>query len=126
MPQYDILKLHELRDYLYKSAVHDSQFKDIVYDPSHHIVKVVLFSPMLNETITINFINVRLLLSISDDKWGTDQSISSLTIEDVEQATVTFPNVNKRDIERDIYLLFQLFSGNEIHIIAEYISFDEM
>lgn len=115
-----------MRDYLYISAVHDSQFKDIVYDPSQHIVKVVLFNPILEKMITINFLNVRLLLSISDDKWGIDQSISSLTIEDIEQATVTFPKVNKRDLEGGIYLLFQLFSGNEIHVIAEYVNFDEI
>lgn len=114
-----------MRDYLYKSAVHDSHFKDIVYDPLQHIVKVVLFNPILGKTITINFLKVKLLLSISDNKWGADQSISSLTLESIEQASVTFPMVNKRDLERNVYLLFQLFSGNEIHIIAEYVSFDE-
>lgn len=126
MPQFDIFKLHELHDYLYMSAVHDSRFKDIGYDPSQHVVKMILFNQILEKVISISFLNVKLLLSISDDKWGSDQSISSLTIEDIEQATDIFPKVDKRDLDGCIYLLFQLFSGNEIHIISKYVSFDEM
>lgn len=115
----------DLVNYFHASTIHDSEFAEINYDPAQRIAKIKVINYFYGIRIDMRFLNVKLFISVNEDKWGTNNSISSLTVEDSQQLLELFPKLDPKEADNCIYCLFQLFSGNEIHILSTDVELDE-
>lgn len=126
MTIYDIKTLKELDDYLrYGPArTHDALFEKICIDKKNKSVSITLYEPYESVQTDIFLKNVCLFFSIETDSWGTDdESIYSFVAVD---SLIGIENIVKEanlNTERLLHLIFEMFSGNEIHILCEEICF---
>ena len=119
MQKFNKKDADELKKVLYNSNVHDAKFKKIEYKHGEDLIKMELFNPIFNVAINIIFHNIGTVLAIKEGVYGDCETISSLTVEDdfsYLQNHMPKYNGSKEDC---IYLLFQMFSGDELHIVSK-------
>lgn len=115
--RFNYTQQKELRDFLYRDDIHDAFFRKITYNAEKKELCIEL------RKISIIFLGIKKMVFKNDNRWGTNETISSLTIEDCYDTLCLEDQV--LDPQKHIYSLFQLFSGNEIHILSEEIAFEE-
>lgn len=105
--------------------IHDAVYIKNQYDKAKKEWKVVLYNAIYNVDICIIFQGVYFVLTTDFDIWGTNNTISSLTLEnDYTFLTPLLENFEKMKKDECLYFLFQSFSGNEIHIVCETVFFE--
>lgn len=113
----------ELVHYLRASFFHDASFAELSYSKEHKNLTVQLVNDIYNKTICLMCKGVHIFLSIDSDRWGKDETILGLTVADDYLLFSTFLLQYELNIDNSIHLCFQMFSGNEIHIVCEEVTF---
>lgn len=119
MPRYDKNNIKELKEFLYYSDVHDAKFKNVRYDCKEDNIKIELFNPISDVKIDLTFLNIWLALTIKGDWSENRETILSLTVEEDFTFLQNFLLKNSGYEENSLYLLFQMFSGDEVHIVSK-------
>ena len=97
---------NELIEYLRSSNTHDGQFQYAMYNQITKEFSVHVENTIWNDSIDMLFIDICEFSSVADFKWGNNESINAF-------ALIT-DNVHKGKL----HFVFELFSGNQIHIIC--------
>ena len=119
MPKFCKNKIKGLKELLYNSYAHDAQLKKVEYACEKECIKFELFNPIFNVRIDITFYNISVAFAIKGKEYGSRETINSLTVEeDFSYLQNYIPNCDEC-IEDSIYLLFQMFSGDEFHIVSK-------
>lgn len=100
--------------------IHDSVYRKNQYDKEKKEWEIELYNAICNVNICITFQGVCLVLTTDFDIWGTNNTISSLTLEnDYTFLTPFLENADEINKRECLYFLFQSFSGNEMHIVCK-------
>ena len=119
MPKFDRFKINDLTEYLYNSYVHDANIEITTYDRKKQIFTIELFNPIFNSRISLTFEEVKAILSISGNEPGNRETIISLTAEKDYSYLEKCVNICGDFLSDSVYLLFQMFSGDELHIVSK-------
>lgn len=119
MPKFDRLQIEALKEYLYYSYVHDSKIDTLGYDKEKKNLVIELVNPIFGDRICLSFEKVKVVLSISGNEFENGETIISLTAEEDYSYLQNCTGVCVDNLFDYIYLLFQMFSGNELHIVCE-------
>ena len=119
MPRYNKNNIKELKEYLYNSNVHDAKLKNIKYDCSEDNIKIELFNPIFNVKIDLTFFDIGITLAVKG-KWSENRdTIIALTAEEDFSYLQNYLPKHSKCMEDSLYLLFQMFSGHELHILSK-------
>ncbi len=125
MPIFDKNKIKELKDFLYNSCFHDAKLESFAHKSGEDTIEIELFNPIYNEKITLAFYNIEIVLAIKGKAYGSretmissHETIISLTAEDNFAYLQNYLPNQSEGIEESLYILFQMFSGDELHIVA--------
>lgn len=122
MPRFDKNNIKEIKDFLYNSCVHDAKMESVEYKCGEDTIKIELFNPIFNVKINLTFHNIEIALAIKGKAHGSRETIISLTAEeDFSYLQNYLPN-HGEGIKDSLYLLFQMFSGDELHIVSREVS----
>lgn len=124
MPQFDRCKRNELRNYLYQSNIHDAELKECGYDRGKKTLTVKTINPIHGGKINFTFGEIRAILFAIGDSFGSDKTIISLTVEEDYSHLQNCTQVCGKELEDSVYLLFQMLSGDELHIVCDEIFVD--
>lgn len=109
-------KCHEmdLRDYLFwHSCGQDDEVGSVTYDFHTGALQVELFHPSAYVKADLRFLDVILFHGVMGAAPHSDETVLSLTVESDTAALGVQP-----DAERALYLVFQMSSGAEWHILS--------
>lgn len=122
MPRFDKNKIKEIKDCLYNSCVHDAKLENVEYKCGEDTIKIELFNPIFHVKVNLTFHNIGIALAIKGHEYGSRETILSLTVEeDFSYLQNYLPN-HSDGLEDSLYLLFQMFSGDELHIVSREVS----
>ena len=119
MPRYNKNNIKELKEYLYNSCVHDAELKNIKCDYIEDQIEIELFNPIFDVKILLTFLNIGITFSVKGDWLGNRETISSLTVEDDFSYLHNYLIKRSENREDSLYMLFQMFSGDELHIVSK-------
>ena len=119
MPQFDKFQIEDLKDYVSHSDIHDAKIENLRYDRVKRILTIETINPSWGAKINVAFKEVKVVLSVSGNWHGSRDTILSLTVEDDYAYVQNFTQVCGNCLEDTLYLMFQMFSGDELHIVAE-------
>ena len=119
MPRYNINNTKELKKFLFNSYVHDANLENVEYDHREDSIKIELFNPIFNVKIYLTFLNIRILLTLKGEWSGKRETIISLTVEEDFSCLQNYLLKHSEYMDASLYLLFQTFSGDELHIVSE-------
>ena len=119
MPRYNKNNIKELKDFLYNSYVHDAKLDNIKYDCREDNIKIELFNPIFNVKIALTFLEIGIAFTIKGEWSGNSETIVSLTAEEDFSCLQNYLLKNNKCMEDSLYLLFQMFSGDELHIVSK-------
>ena len=126
MMKFDRDHVIELKDFLYNSCVHDAKIENVGYQCGKNEIQIELFNPIFNVKMTMVFQNVEIVLAVKGKSYGDSQTIISLTVEEDFSYLKTYLQKYSEDVEFSLYLLFQMFSGNELHIVSKEVFVETM
>ena len=119
MSKYTKSNVEELKAFLYNSYVHDANLGTVEYSCKEDSIKIELFNPIFDVKIDLTFLNIGIALSIKGDWPGNRATIISLTVEDDFSYLRNCLLKSSEYMEGSLYLLFQMFSGDELHIVSK-------
>ena len=125
MPRFNIENVQALKDALYNSCFHDARITSIKHDYSSSTILLEAVNVYVKKEFKMEFHNVETLLATKGD-WicGNSDEIVSLSLEnDFSYLRKSLTGYDK-NIEMFLYLLFQTFSGDEIHVVCKEVSID--
>ena len=93
--------------------------ENVGYQCGKNDIKIELFNPIFNVKMTMVFQNIEIVLAVKDKSYGDSQTIISLTVEEDFSYLKTYLQKYSEDVESSLYLLFQMFSGDELHIVSK-------
>lgn len=118
MSRFNENNVKELKEFLYDSCIHDAKLENIIYKCMEDSIEIELFNPILNVKIDLTFKNILIVLAIKGGGYGSRETIISLTAEEDFSSLQTYlPKYN--ECIGSVYLLFQMFSGDELHIVSK-------
>ena len=119
MPRFEKSNIAELKAFLYNSYYHDAVIEGVNCDYENDSIKISLFNPYYDVKIEFTFYVIEFVLSIKGDWQGDRKEIIGITAEDdysyLEKYLQNYGKYN----EDSLYLLFQMFSGDELHIVSK-------
>ena len=119
MPRFDKTNIAELKAYLYNSFCHDAIIGSVNCDYENESIEISLSNPYLGLKIDFIFHLVELALSIKGKWHGDRNEIIGITAEDdFSHLEKHLPNYSEFH-EDSLCLLFQMFSGDELHIVSK-------
>lgn len=124
MPKFDKNNVQALKELLYNSCVHDSKIENVVYKCGNDSIKINLFNPIFNVKFAITFRHVEIALAIKATEHKNSETIISLSVEEDFSYLQTYLPKHSVYTEPSLYLLFQMFSGDELHIVSKEIVFE--
>ena len=74
--------------------------------------------------IDLTFYNVGLVLAIKGTEYGSHETLISLTMEEDFSYLQAYLTKYSKCIEGSLYLLFQMFSGDEFHVVSKEVIVD--
>ena len=124
MLRYNKNNTKELKEFLYNSYVHDSKLENVKYDCREDSIKIELFNPISNVKIDLTFLNIEIALAIKGEWQGNRETIISLTVEEDFSYFHNYLSKCREYKENSLYLLFQMFSGDEFHVVSKEVIVD--
>ena len=120
-----------LKDFLYHDYSHDAVLEKFTYDGSGETAKVEFFNPIYGIKTTMIFSNIEVIFAIKgnwyEGNWcGSRKTILGLVAEDDFSYLQTYLPKCSACSEDSLYLVFQMFSGDELHIVAKEVMIDVM
>ena len=119
MPRYNKKNTKELEAFLYNSYVHDAKLENVKYNYREDSIEIELFNPISGVKIDLTFLNIGIALTIKGDWSGNRETIISLTVEKDFSYLQNYLFKHSEYMEDSLYLLFQMFSGDELHIVSK-------
>ena len=122
MPRFKKSNIVELKAFLYDSWGHDAEIESVNCDYGNESIEISLFNPFEGVKIDFTFHVVELALSIKGKWHGNRKETISITAEtDFSYLEKYLPHYSEYN-EDSLYLLFQMFSGDELHIVSKEIT----
>ncbi len=119
MPRYNRGSFKELKSFLYNSYVHDAELKNVSCNYNENSMKFELVNPIFAVKIDLTFFDIEIVLKIKGDWLGSRTTICSLTAEENFSRLQKYM-LNPGEYANDsLYLMFQMFSGDELHIVSK-------
>lgn len=119
MPRYNRSDAKKLKEFLYNSYVHDAKLENIKCDYNKDSINFELFNPIFGVKIDLTFFDIEIALKIKGDWLGSRTTICSLTAEENFSRLQKYM-LNPGEYANDfLYLMFQMFSGDELHIVSK-------
>lgn len=119
MPKYTKSNIEELKAFLYDSYVHDANLGYVEYSCKDDRIKIELYNPIFDVKIDLTFLDIVITLSIKGDWPGNRATLISLSVEkNLSYLQKSLLKANEY-IEDALYLLFQMLSGDELHIVSK-------
>ena len=119
MPIFDKSTTKDLRAFLYNSYIHDSELESVRYEHGKDSIMIEANNPIFHVKTRLTFCDIGIALAIRGDDLGSRETILSLTVEDDLSLLQNHIQKSKFRGEDALYLLMQMFSGDELHIIAK-------
>ena len=119
MPIFKKKDKKELKELLYNSYIHDAKFESIKYECESSSLKIRAINPIFNVKIDLIFRNIIIAFTTRGNEFGSNETILSLTAEDDFSYLQNYIQKYNESSEDFLYLLFQMFSGDELHIVSE-------
>ena len=119
MSRYNKNNTKELKEFLYNSYIHDAKLENAKYDCREDSIKIELFNPISDVKIDLTFLNIGIALTIKGEWSGNREAIISLTVEEDFSYLQNYLLKHSEYMEDSLYLLFQMFSGDELHIVSK-------
>ena len=117
MPRFDKCHIKELQEILYYSHIHDAKLERVRYERREDRLIVETFNPIFNIGLNLTFRDVGIALAINGNELGSRETIISLTVEEDFSYLQKYIQQYSKNLENSLYLLFQMFSGDELHIV---------
>jgi len=119
MLRFDKTNANELIGLLYNSYAHDSQLENIGYHWDEDSIKIELFNSFFNSKLDLTFHNIQVMFTSKGNEYGSRTTILSLSVEEDYSSLKTYLPKYSEYFEDSLYLLFQMFSGDELHIVSK-------
>ena len=119
MLRYDKNNVEELKVFLYNSYVHDAKIENVIFNCREDKIEIELFNPISNVNMHFTFLDIAIVLKIQGEWAGSPETIISLTVEDDCSYLQKYLRKHCCHTEEALYLLFQMFSGDELHIVSK-------
>lgn len=119
MLQFDKNSIKNLKVFLYNSFIHDAIIKIMNYEIGEDKLVMIIYNPNFDTKMEFVFSEIDVFFAVKHKEFGSRETIYGLTLEqDFLYLNKYVPNYDK-DIKDYIYLIFKMFSGDEIHVVAE-------
>ena len=125
MQVYTKLSEKILQNDLYHSCVHDATVEYIKWDCASQSLSIRMKNEYAKEAIHFLFSQVRYCLYVKGKQRGDSTVVSSLTVEKIDTTTSPFP-AHISNCTPYLYLLLQMFSGDEWHILCDAVTIDDI
>ena len=125
MQNFNQTNINKLKDFLCNGYSHDAKLKNFNYDCKEDKIKIELFNPIFNVMLNLTFHNIAIVLVTKDAWHGNRETVLSLTVEEDFSFLQNCILKHDANVENSLYLLFQMFSGDEIHIVSKEIFVEE-
>ena len=89
------------------------------YDCREDSIKIELYNPISDVRMNLTFLNIAIALKIKGEWSGNCETIISLTVEEDFSYLQNYLLKHSEYMEDSLYLLFQMFSGDELHIVSK-------
>ena len=119
MPKFSKNNAEELKKLLYTSCVHDANMKNLEYKCEEDCIKIELLHPYFNNQLDLTFHNIELVFARKGKEFGSRETVISLTVEEDNSYLQAYLSKGSEYPDDALYLLFQMFSGDELHIVAK-------
>ena len=120
MPRFNKSMIHDFKDFFYRECrcVHDAEVVNGNLNWSGDSIKLELFHSYFGVKTTFTFYTIDIAFAIKGKEFGSRNAIYSFTIEeDFSYLQKYIPACSGYD--DSLYLLFQMFSGDEMHVVAK-------
>lgn len=128
MIKFDKSKTEELKNFLYHIDSHDAEIMNSEYDIKNGIYYINLYHPIVKSTMHFVFYDVKIVMFFKDYNFGllsgNDERIYCLSIEEDYSLFKNNPNLSNNYYDDTLYLLFEAFSGDALHIVSKEVSID--
>lgn len=125
MYQFSFVEKEELKKCLYFSSIHDSIIEKVQYDHCKDALTLSISNPIDKAYYQMTFAGIKIMLFINGYEWGNDNSNSSLTVEENYDSIEVLCKPSMKSSDEYLYLVFQMFSGNELHILSGQLAIEE-
>lgn len=119
MQRFDKTNADALRDLIYNSYAHDAKVESVEYKCGDDELKIRLFNPIFNVKLDLDFHDVKLAFAVKGKEHGIPDTLISLTVEDDFSYLQAQLKDDSAYSEDSLYLLLQMFSGGELHVVAK-------
>lgn len=115
---FDTSNIDALKDFLYKSCVHDAVVKAMKYYIEEDQLIIELFNSCFNTKMVFTFCGIENTFSVKSNLFGSRETVNALVVEEFSYLQRYIPNYDL-DNKDSIYLLFEMFSGDQFHIVCK-------
>lgn len=119
MPRFDKNSAEGLRKLIYNSYAHDAKLESVEYKCAEDELKIKLFNPIFNIKLDLDFHGVETVFAVKGKEYGSRDTLISLTVEVDFSYLQTYLKNSSTCSEDCLYMLFQMFSGGELHVVAK-------
>ena len=115
--------LEKLKEYLQSCNIHDGFFRYATYDKTTDSFFVHIENSVWNDFLDIEFAEICKFISISENKWGEDETVNCLiVINEMEDVPV---DIKPHDYKEKLCFAWEMFSGNQIYIVCSEVKFSD-
>ena len=125
MIKFDKSQYNALRTFLLASYVHDAQIEKFNYDHDVGTLYICAMNHFYRKKYRFSFLGLKSILFVNNHQYGSYETINSLTVEDNTTLTESPVYISDDHHSQYLYLLFQLISGDEIHIVSREVIIEE-
>lgn len=119
MPGFDKNNIGELKEFIYKSCPHDATVENVKCSCKGNSIEIELYNTFFNVGMNLIFRNVEIALAVKGKEYGSSETILSLTVEEDFTYLKKYLSDCDESVDSNLYLLFQMFSGDELHIVSK-------
>lgn len=120
MAYFNRAEIEALKGFIYAHySIHDSNIEELIYDREQRTLTVEAVNHIFNERMKLIFGEVKVFLSISGNWQGNRDTILALVVEDDYLFLQNCKQVCGNCFDNSLYMVFQMFSGDELHIVSE-------
>ena len=128
MTKFDESKINDLKEFLYHIDSHDTEITNSKYDIKNGIYYINLYNSIDKSAVHFIFHDVKIAMFFKDYNCGLltgdNEKIYSLSVEEDYSLFKNNPNLSNDYYDDTLYLLFEMFSGDALHIVSKEVSID--
>lgn len=122
--KFDKSNTDDLKIFLFNSCIQDAKLEGVSYESGEGCLKIRIYNPIFSTKLELTFCEVGSVLAIRGNEFENREKIISLTVEeDYSYLKNWLPDCDEKNKD-SIYLMFQMFSGDELHIVSRNVVFE--